>query len=59
MLPLAAGSLLAGPVSGFLSDHFGARPFATAGMLAAAALFLLLDLLPSTSRTGSSPSSCC
>jgi hypothetical protein len=31
MLPLIAGFLLAGPVSGWLSDRFGARPFATAG----------------------------
>jgi MFS family permease len=46
LLPLTAGFLLAGPVSGFLSDHFGARPFATAGMVAAAVSFLLLDLLP-------------
>src|SRR4029077_5722532 len=33
MLPLTVGMLLAGPTSGFLSDHFGARPFATAGMI--------------------------
>src|SRR6267154_5043407 len=46
LLPLTAGFLLAGPVSGFLSDHFGARPFATAGMAAAAVSFILLDLLP-------------
>src|SRR5204863_6920953 len=29
MLPLIAGFLVAGPASGYLSDHFGARPFAT------------------------------
>jgi len=46
LLPLTAGFLLAGPVSGFLSDHFGARPFATAGMAAAAVSFIVLDLLP-------------
>ena len=46
MMPLTAGFLLAGPVSGALSDHFGARPFATGGMLAAASSFLLLELLP-------------
>ncbi|MGD9986011.1 MFS transporter [Pseudonocardia sp.] len=46
MLPLTVGFLVAGPVSGFLSDRFGARPFATAGMVVAAASFLLLDLLP-------------
>jgi len=46
MLPLTAGFLLAGPFSGYLSDHFGARPFATGGMLAAALTFGLLELLP-------------
>jgi len=48
MMPLTAGFLLAGPASGALSDRFGARPFATGGMLAAAASFLLLELLPIT-----------
>ena len=46
MLPLTAGFLLAGPVSGILSDRFGARPFATGGMVGAAASFGLLELLP-------------
>jgi MFS family permease len=46
MVPLTVGFLLAGPLSGFLSDRFGARPFATGGMLAAAASFLLLGFLP-------------
>ncbi len=46
MLPLTCGFLLAGPISGALSDHFGARPFATGGMLAAALSFVLLELLP-------------
>ena len=46
MLPLIAGFLVAGPLSGWLSDHFGARPFATGGMLLAAASFLFLILLP-------------
>jgi MFS family permease len=46
MMPLTVGFLLAGPASGALSDRFGARPFATGGMLAAAASFLLLELLP-------------
>jgi MFS family permease len=46
MLPLTFGFLLAGPVSGYLSDHFGARPFATGGMLLAALSFGLLELLP-------------
>jgi MFS family permease len=46
MLPLTAGFLLAGPVSGWLSDHFGARPFATGGMGVAAGSFWLLEVLP-------------
>jgi MFS family permease len=46
MLPLTAGFLLAGPAAGLLSDRFGARPFATGGMIAAAGSFLLLELLP-------------
>ena len=46
MLPLTAGFLVAGPVSGYLSDRFGARPFATGGMLMAAASFGLMELLP-------------
>ncbi|MBO0774819.1 MAG: MFS transporter [Actinobacteria bacterium] len=46
MVPLTAGFLAAGPVSGWLSDRFGARPFATGGMVVAAASFLLLQHLP-------------
>jgi MFS family permease len=46
MLPLIAGFLVAGPASGYLSDHFGARPFATGGMILAATSFLLLIVLP-------------
>jgi MFS family permease len=46
MLPLTAGFLLAGPVSGVLSDRYGARPFATGGMLLTAISFVLLELLP-------------
>ncbi len=46
MLPLVGGLLIAGPISGILSDRFGARPFATIGALLAAASFILLDRLP-------------
>ena len=46
MLPLTLGFLIAGPVSGYLSDRFGARTFATGGMVVAAASFVLLELLP-------------
>jgi MFS family permease len=46
MLPLTIGFLAAGPVSGWLSDRFGARPFATGGMIVAAVSFLLLEIVP-------------
>ncbi|MFD1676788.1 MFS transporter [Alicyclobacillus fodiniaquatilis] len=46
MLPLSGGIMLAGPISGFLSDRFDARLFATGGMLVAAIGFFLLHLLP-------------
>jgi MFS family permease len=46
MLPLTAGFLIAGPISGTLSDRYGSRPFATAGMLVAAGAFIGLILLP-------------
>jgi MFS family permease len=46
MLPLTGGFLIAGPLSGYLSDRFGARPFATGGMIVAAISFVLLELLP-------------
>ena len=46
MLPLTIGFLVAGPLSGALSDRFGARPFATGGMVLAAVSFGLLMLIP-------------
>jgi MFS family permease len=46
LLPLTFGFLLAGPISGLLSDRFGARPFATAGMVIFGASFVGLLLLP-------------
>ena len=46
MLPMTIGFLVAGPVSGMLSDRYGARPFATSGMLLSAATFGALMLLP-------------
>src|SRR5690348_7917443 len=42
MLPLTVGMLIAGPTSGYLSDRFGARGFATGGMLGTAVSFFLL-----------------
>jgi MFS family permease len=46
MLPLTVGFLVVGPVSGWLSDRFGARSFATGGMVIAAVSFGWLALLP-------------
>jgi MFS family permease len=46
MLPLIVGFLAAGPASGLLSDRYGARPFATGGMVVAAIAFGLLLILP-------------
>ena len=46
MLPLTAGFLISGPVAGRLADLYGARPFATGGMVGAAATFVLLEVLP-------------
>jgi MFS family permease len=46
LLPLTAGFLIAGPVSGYLSDRYGPRPFATAGLLVSAGAFAGLLLLP-------------
>jgi MFS family permease len=46
MIPLTMGMLIAGPVSGILSDRYGARPFATGGMIGTAICFVLLEALP-------------
>jgi EmrB/QacA subfamily drug resistance transporter len=46
MLPLTAGFLIAGPISGWLSDKYGQRLFATAGLLVATCAFVGLMLLP-------------
>ena len=46
MLPLTVGFLIGGPISGYLSDRYGQRFFATGGMLLAALSFGLLILLP-------------
>ncbi|MBV9411571.1 MAG: MFS transporter, partial [Acidimicrobiia bacterium] len=46
MLPITGGFLIAGPLSGYLSDRYGARPFATGGMLLSALTFFLLMWLP-------------
>jgi MFS family permease len=46
MVPLTVGFLIVGPLSGVLSDRYGARAFATAGLIVSGASFLLLELLP-------------
>ncbi|MGH3008585.1 MAG: MFS transporter [Gaiellaceae bacterium] len=46
MLPLTVGFLIAGPLAGILSDRYGARPFATGGMLMSGVTFVLLEQLP-------------
>ena len=46
MLPLSIGFLIAGPISGRLSDRYGARLFATGGMVLTAVSFGLLMVLP-------------
>ena len=46
MLPLTIGFMIMGPLSGFLSDRYGARIFSTAGMLVTAAGFAGLLLIP-------------
>jgi MFS family permease len=46
MIPLTVGLLLAAPISGLLADRYGARPFATGGLVLAALTFILLVQLP-------------
>jgi EmrB/QacA subfamily drug resistance transporter len=46
MTPLLIGFILMGPISGYLSDRFGARLFSTTGMLVQALGFLGLTVLP-------------
>jgi MFS family permease len=46
MIPLTVGLLLAGPVSGILADRYGARPFATGGLVLVALTFIALIMLP-------------
>jgi nitrate/nitrite transporter NarK len=45
-LPMLAGFLLMGPISGVLSDRFGQRLFTVGGMLIGAVGFIGLTLLP-------------
>jgi MFS family permease len=46
MIPMIAGFAIMGPVSGYLSDKYGARAFATTSMVITAGTFLVLSLFP-------------
>ena len=46
LIPLTIGFLVAGPISGALSDRFGARVFSTGGLLLVAATFVALLFIP-------------
>jgi EmrB/QacA subfamily drug resistance transporter len=46
LLPLTIGFLISGPLSGILSDRWGARGLATGGLVLTAATFVALLLIP-------------
>ncbi|MFB1296031.1 MFS transporter [Mycobacterium sp. pW049] len=46
MLPITIGFLLAGPIAGWLSDRYGARPLTVGGMALMAASFIALVMIP-------------
>ncbi len=46
MMPMLGGFVVLGPLSGWLSDRFGARYLASAGMAISAATFVFLLFLP-------------
>jgi MFS family permease len=46
LLPITVGFLIAGPLSGFLSDRHGARLLATSGLIVFAGSFIGLLLIP-------------
>lgn len=49
LIPVSAALACLGPVSGILSDRYGSRPFAVAGLLVSSAGFFLLTTISSTS----------
>jgi len=52
LLPLTVGFLIAGPASGALTDRFGARAFASGGLVLSAATFFGMLLLPTNFNYG-------
>jgi MFS family permease len=46
LVPLTVGFLVSAPLSGLLSDRFGAKPFTTGGALLSVLSFVLLVFLP-------------
>ncbi|MCU1528665.1 MAG: transporter [Frondihabitans sp.] len=46
LLPLTIGFLVSGPISGILTDRFGARALSTTGLMVVAASFVALLLIP-------------
>lgn len=46
LIPLTVGIIVVGPISGKLSDKYGARGIATTGMIISALAFILLGALP-------------
>ena len=46
MIPFMLGFVVAGPISGRLSDRYGARPFTTGGMLLTAAMYAAMMAFP-------------
>jgi MFS family permease len=46
LIPMTVGFLVSGPIAGRLSDRYGARPFATVGMVVSAVGFAVFDVIP-------------
>ncbi len=46
LIPVTVGFLVAGPLAGRFADRYGARPFATLGLVITAVAFLLFDAIP-------------
>ncbi|MEM0097206.1 MAG: MFS transporter [Conexivisphaerales archaeon] len=46
MLPMLVGTVIMGPIGGSLTDKYGARAFATIGMIIIACMLFALTLLP-------------